>query len=331
MSTEQQLKEQIIKSAEIVKRKVKQMRNFEIDSNNAIETMLKPITEPLRNIAAKNDLIQNSQEFRHTAKRVKRNNSEAGSTNFHESMKSEKDNFNQFDNCELNSEHSEIDDNTEDQNESSSESSIDKDESGYSFKSLESDGCNWSLSSEAFCDVPYGAWLDRGKLKIGNMRLNVMPDKFLIAGSTYDKTRGLHELLFKKIPNLKVITENDLEKYKQILTETNAHRRNFSPKKPIKSNKGSKYLNIIRPLFKHDKVHTSTESLVQGSGLSFMKQVKPNVDFVYWDDPNELVERLKLLIASRDAGNTGLDNDIISIIEELHESGYIKSDYLKYK
>ncbi|CAG9137606.1 unnamed protein product, partial [Plutella xylostella] len=45
---------------------------------------------------------------------------------------------------------------------------------------------------------------------------------------------------------------------------------------------------------------------------------------VYWDDPNELIERLQLLIASKDAGNTNHDNEILSIIEELKEAGIIK-------
>lgn len=36
---------------------------------------------------------------------------------------------------------------------------------------------------------------------------------------------------------------------------------------------------------------------------------------------------LKLLIASRDAGNTGLENEIIAIIEELRESGLVKKIY----
>ena len=35
-------------------------------------------------------------------------------------------------------------------------------------------------------------------------------------------------------------------------------------------------------------------------------------------DPNELVERLELLLASKDAGNTGVHNEIVSICEELH-------------
>ncbi|KAK9681124.1 hypothetical protein QE152_g38561 [Popillia japonica] len=40
-------------------------------------------------------------------------------------------------------------------------------------------------------------------------------------------------------------------------------------------------------------------------------------------DINELVERLKLLIASQQAGHTGHNNEIASIIEELKEAGVI--------
>ncbi|XP_066585314.1 uncharacterized protein [Prorops nasuta] len=46
-------------------------------------------------------------------------------------------------------------------------------------------------------------------------------------------------------------------------------------------------------------------------------------DYVYWNNPNELVNRLKLLIASKNAGHTNHDNEIISIIEELREDGII--------
>lgn len=37
------------------------------------------------------------------------------------------------------------------------------------------------------------------------------------------------------------------------------------------------------------------------------------LDYVYWDDPNELVDRLKLLIASQQASNPSHNNGIISI------------------
>ena len=36
-------------------------------------------------------------------------------------------------------------------------------------------------------------------------------------------------------------------------------------------------------------------------------------------DPNELVERLELLLASKDAGNTGVHNEIVSICKELRK------------
>jgi len=47
-------------------------------------------------------------------------------------------------------------------------------------------------------------------------------------------------------------------------------------------------------------------------------------NLVYWDNPNELVDRLRLLVASKSAGNTGVSNEIISIFEELLEAGLIK-------
>lgn len=54
-----------------------------------------------------------------------------------------------------------------------------------------------------------------------------------------------------------------------------------------------------------------------------MKRFYPNTDYIYWDNPNELVDRLKLLIASQSAGNTNHTNEINSIIEELKEAGII--------
>ena len=70
---------------------------------------------------------------------------------------------------------------------------------------------------------------------------------------------------------------------------------------------------------------------LKGSGLvnaakSRMKVIKNNNIvplYTYWDDPNELVERLFLLHASRNAGNNNVDNEILNIEEELREAGYI--------
>jgi len=47
------------------------------------------------------------------------------------------------------------------------------------------------------------------------------------------------------------------------------------------------------------------------------------IDYVHWDDSNELVDRLRLLEASRQASHNAHDNEMLSIIEELREAGII--------
>lgn len=63
-----------------------------------------------------------------------------------------------------------------------------------------------------------------------------------------------------------------------------------------------------------------------GAGLdNILMQVSSNpVDYVYWDDPNDLVERLRVLIAETQAGHTGHHNEIYFIIEELREASIVE-------
>ena len=37
---------------------------------------------------------------------------------------------------------------------------------------------------------------------------------------------------------------------------------------------------------------------------------KDKIDYVHWDDPNELLDRLRLLMASQRVGNSGHTNEI---------------------
>ena len=46
----------------------------------------------------------------------------------------------------------------------------------------------------------------------------------------------------------------------------------------------------------------------------------------FYNDPDQLVERLHLLVASKQAGNTGLDNEISAILDELMRTGAIPKD-----
>jgi hypothetical protein len=66
----------------------------------------------------------------------------------------------------------------------------------------------------------------------------------------------------------------------------------------------------------------------QGYGLPIDTQHKifnnNKTDYIYWDDPNELVDRLRLLMASKQVGNNNHQNEIMSIIEELKEADIIE-------
>ena len=46
-------------------------------------------------------------------------------------------------------------------------------------------------------------------------------------------------------------------------------------------------------------------------------------------DPNTLLERLDLLLASQDAGHTGVRNELVSICDELKRQGVISADAYK--
>lgn len=66
-----------------------------------------------------------------------------------------------------------------------------------------------------------------------------------------------------------------------------------------------------------------------GKGLANMNILQlgngrscPNM-YKYWNNVNELVARLRLLVSSRSSGHTSHDNEILSIIEELREADII--------
>lgn len=57
-------------------------------------------------------------------------------------------------------------------------------------------------------------------------------------------------------------------------------------------------------------------------GKSFIPY-NSNIVYEYYDDPNELCDRMRLLTSSKTAGNTNHNQEINSILEELYERGII--------
>lgn len=150
--------------------------------------------------------------------------------------------------------------------------------------------------------------------QFGNKTFTVdKEDNIYIDDTKYEGTPGLFELIFLKEPNQDIITKTDYDMYVKILNTASVLKKRYDPFGSGQGSRSKKYVSIIAP------------RLRSKSGTGFIKHYHQKApDLVYWDDPNELVERLILLIASKDAGHSNHDNEILSITEELREAGYIE-------
>ena len=117
----------------------------------------------------------------------------------------------------------------------------------------------------------------------------------------------------------------DFVNYGNLLLQTNAIHRNNDPNNPNpKSSKSYKWKNFIKPIWEHYKPKTSEkrrrkhqEDPIEGTGI------------IIPSDPNALLERLDLLLASQEAGHTGVVNELVSICDELKRQKVINADEYK--
>lgn len=143
----------------------------------------------------------------------------------------------------------------------------------------------------------------------------------IINNKTYKGTKGLYELIFKKQPTN--YTTEDKKNYQEILLSTNVYKRDFDPKGQVRGTNQIKYLEIIRPLIQEKLETRKRFNTFSGYGVELLKYNSKPIEYVYWNDLNELVDRLRLLIAEETAGNTSHTNEIQSILNELKEEGVI--------
>lgn len=304
------IKDQLVKSVHNIKNKLKLIRNEEDASNLRYQKVFKPIIDPLATLIKVNENDMTASKV----KNIENLNSSVGYDTFEEAMMS---------NYNTGSEYLSEDD----------ETPI-KESGDDTLRSLDKEDIKDIFLHNI--NIPFGIRRENNKLMVGNSEAKISlsnsssdSDKVYIISINnkhYEITPGLQELLIRNKPNLSLVGEKDKLVYKDILYITSAHKRDFNPNEQIKGDKGLKYKNIIKPLFSQTK-EKQGEPLHKpkiGGYIPKCKKYTKNTDYVYWDDPNELIERLKLLIASQSAGNTNHDNEIISIIEELKEAGIIK-------
>ena len=178
-------------------------------------------------------------------------------------------------------------------------------------------------------DKIYGVKKSKDGYMIGSAHIQFKKDNIIVNGEPYPRTPGLYDIILFKDP--KNYSPDDLTLYDRILDVSNVHRCLNNPNGELKKHSNSnKFKNIILPLFEMKQKRSplrlfpkSTSKI--GGGVPRFKIAKHNtqMDYIYWDDPNELVDRLRFLIAENFAGNTNHNNEILSIIEELREGGFI--------
>ena len=183
-------------------------------------------------------------------------------------------------------------------------------------------------------DLTFGIYARDGKFKIGNKEVNIEDNDIKVDNTIFEGTKGFWELVTSKDP--KNYTEEDLNKYQQLVILTNTAYQNNNPtqNKP-KSSGSNKWKNIIKPIWEAikeqekaeveykefeepDDPQPGTSGVIPGSGLKILPS-----------DPNALIDRFDLLFSSKKAGHTGVKNEIVSILDELKRQGVINVNEYK--
>ena len=167
-------------------------------------------------------------------------------------------------------------------------------------------------------DEIFGIRKVKSRYYIGNKRVTFKNDDIIIkeTGMRFSGTPGLWGLITSKNPDKDLIdwTKNDRDNYDKLMLITNALHKGYNQRKGPRSNKGVKWANILSSIWFDEKPKKGYE----GSGV-----------VVIPSDPNALLERLDLLLASQEAGHTGVRNELVSICDELKRQGVLDMNAYK--
>lgn len=138
-----------------------------------------------------------------------------------------------------------------------------------------------------------------------------------VGGRDYKGTRGLYDLLF--LNKSKHHTDEDLSNFSEIrFRSSNMKRRRVH-------SATTEALTTYKP-----RTRSQTKSLKSSvptkSGKALLEYNESPKEFVYYNDVNELVDRLRKLDASHHIGNNNNMNEITYILEELARLGVIELD-----
>lgn len=338
---EKELKRKLVQSVSSVKKKIKAFKEGKAELSTALQETFQPITQPLNTL-----LTQfNTPQLRDTKTEstLQLRDTKTESTPKLEEKKEPKD------------------DDDDEEYEDADDSSLQSELNNRELNPIARVYLTNFIINNKTRKVPYGIYhAPGGQYNVGDSTIDFDKNHLIIKDQKFTYTPGLMELLFQKEPNNNLIEPADIDTYSKIITMTNAHRRQYKPDGQIQGDRSLKYTNYIKQFINPPSSSSSSQSTFTpikqkpdkkaktGGSLRklvtdrsansppvtvgnnqtdflLMKTYLPNTDYVYWDNPNELIDRLRLLIASQNAGNNGHQNEIIAILEELVEANIIET------
>ena len=152
----------------------------------------------------------------------------------------------------------------------------------------------YEFLNKPFSDKTFGIRKEKGHHYIGNKHVIVDDNDIILPkyGERFKGTRGLWELIMSKTP--KNYTDKDYDNYEDLMIMTNALHRNNDEDNPHPKGSGStKWKKLLSPIWYRKKggiIFPKKKEGYEGEGV-----------VVIPSDPNALLERFDLLLASQEA------------------------------
>ena len=151
-------------------------------------------------------------------------------------------------------------------------------------------------------------------------------------------------------------SKEDYNNYKDLMTITNALRRNNDPKENHpKPGNNYKWRHVVGPIWYMNKGYDENDAFEMAKNPDYKKNMTNRTSkkkrrekrikllsgsrreekyegegvVVIPSDRNALLERLDLLLASQKAGHTGVRNELVSICDELKRQGVLDTNTYK--
>ena len=121
------------------------------------------------------------------------------------------------------------------------------------------------------------------------------------------------------------------------MVKTNVLHRDDDTSNPHpKSDRGDKWKYILGPIWYEKRGFSEEDAIIMSKDKNYRKKlIKKKYKYqgkgvvVIPSNPNALLERLDLLLASQEAGHTGVRNELVSICDELKRQGVLDTKAYK--